>query len=102
MPLTRVRRPAIETPMGVHFGMMQMHEGTSVRVLLVTREVLQVIAERSADNTSLLPKFDLYRTQFEAIASDKFDRGDQGRPIKLTRADVIKFAADRRPDGSST
>jgi hypothetical protein len=67
-----------------------MHDGTSIRVL-VTREVLQAIAERSADNTSLLPKFDLYRAQFEAIASDKFDRGAKGLPIKLTRADVMKL-----------
>jgi hypothetical protein len=98
MPLTRVHRPGIETPAGVHFGMM--HDGTSIRVL-VTREVLQAIAERAADKASLLPKFALYRTQFEAIASDKFDRGEKGLPIKLTPADVMRFASDRRTEESA-
>jgi hypothetical protein len=92
MPLTPVQRPGIESPAGVHFGMMD--DGTSIRVV-VTREVLQTLAGGSMDKASLLTKFDFYRRQFEAIASDKFDRGGNG-PIKVTRADVIKFVADSR------
>jgi hypothetical protein len=94
MPLTPVKRPGIETPAGVNFGMM--HGGTSIRVV-VAREVLQ---DGSADRASLLAKFDLYRRQFETIASDKFDGGEKG-PIKVTRADIIKFVADRRPEEPS-
>jgi len=97
MPLSSVHRPGLETPTGVHFGMT--HEGTSIRVL-VAREVLQTIADGSADKTTLNASFDLYRRQFEAIASSKFDRGEKG-PIKITWADILKFAADRRPDESS-
>ena len=93
MPLTAVHRPGIETPTGIHFGMT--HERTSIRVV-VTQEVLQSIADGSVDKASLLAKFNLYRRQFEAIASNKFDRGEKG-PIKLTRADVIKFAAEKKP-----
>jgi len=80
MPLSSVHRPGIETPTGIHFGMM--HDGTSLRIL-VTREVLQTIASGSADKTSLNASFDLYRRQFEAIASNMFDCGEKG-PIKIT------------------
>jgi hypothetical protein len=73
-----------------------MHGGTSVRVV-VTNEVLQTLADGSVDKTSVLAKFDLYRRQFEAIASDKFDRGEKG-PVKVMRADIIKFVTDRRPE----
>jgi hypothetical protein len=76
-----------------------MYGGTSIRVV-VAREVLQTLADGSVAKASLLAKFDLYRRQFEAIASDKFDRGEKG-PIKVTRADVIKFVADRRPEAPS-
>jgi hypothetical protein len=91
MPLTPVQRPGIETPAGVTFGMM--HGGTSVRVV-VAREVLQ---DGSDDRASLLARFAHYRRQFEAIASNKFDLGEKG-PIKVARADVVKFAADRRQE----
>jgi ATP-dependent protease HslVU (ClpYQ) peptidase subunit len=77
-----------------------MNAETSIRVL-VTREVLQTFADASADRATLIAKFDRYRRQFEAIASDKFDRGDKS-PIRVTRTDVIKFAADRRPGEQST
>jgi len=72
---------------------------TSVRVV-VMREVLQEIAGTSADRAATIAKFNAYRRQFEAIASDKFDRGET-RPIEVTRADVIKFAADGRPEAPS-
>jgi len=71
-----------------------MHEGTSIRVL-VTQEVLQSIAEETLDKSRLLAKFDLYRRQFEAIASDKYDRGQKG-PIRVTKSDILKFAAERQ------
>ena len=67
------------------------HEGMSIRVL-VTREVLQTIADGYADKASMIARFDVYRRQFEAIASNKFDRGEKG-PIKVTRADVIRFGS---------
>jgi hypothetical protein len=98
MPLTPVQRPGIETSAGVTFG--AMNEGTSVRVV-VLREVLRTIADASADKATLIAKFDRYRRHFEAIASEKFDRGEKS-PIRITRADVIKFAAERRTDEPST
>ena len=63
MPLTPVFRSGIETAAGVNFGMMS--DGMSIRVVVI-REVLQAIADRSVDEASLLAKFDQYRRQFEA------------------------------------
>jgi hypothetical protein len=97
MPLTPVQRPGIESPAGVHFGMT--HDGTSIRGRC-RQGSASALADGPVDKLSLLAKFDLYRRQFEAIASDKFDRGEKG-PIKATRADVIKFVADRRPEEPS-
>jgi hypothetical protein len=57
--------------------------------------VLQTIADVSADRASVIGKFDLYRRQFEAVASDKFDRGEKG-PIKITGLDILQFVADRK------
>ena len=92
MSLSRVARPGIETNTGVHFGMT--HDGTSIRVLVI-REVLQTIAGGSADKTSLMATFEVYRREFEAIASGKFDRGEKG-PIRITKADILKFAAEKQ------
>jgi len=33
--------------------------------------------------------------EFEAIASDKFDHGQFRGMMKITRADVLKFVAER-------
>jgi Protein of unknown function (DUF1488) len=77
-PLTRVQRPGIESPAGVHFGMM--YGGTSIRVV-VAREVLQTLGDGSVAKASLLAKFDLYRRQFEAIASDKCETARHLTPI---------------------
>ena len=92
MPLSHVDRFGIETPTGIHFGMM--HDGTSIRVLVI-REVLQTIAGGSAAKRNLMGIFDLYRREFEAIASGKFDRGEKG-PIKITKSDILKFAAEKQ------
>jgi hypothetical protein len=39
--------------------------------------------------------FDLYRREFEAIASGKFDRGEKG-PIRVIKSDILKFAAEKQ------
>ena len=91
MPLNRVNRLGIETAHGVHFGMMS--DAASVRVL-VTREVLQTI-QGSAAPHGLAPRFEFYRREFEAIASDKFDRGERGA-LKITASDLLRFAAEKR------
>jgi hypothetical protein len=90
MGLNSMRRRGIETARGVHFAMM--HDATSVRVL-VAKEVLQSLAAKGP--LSLMAKFELHRKEFEAIASDKFDRGNKG-PLEITGSDVLKFAAEKR------
>ena len=91
MPLNRVSRPGIENRQGVHFPMM--HNDISVRVV-VTREVLQSIAGTATPQTSYMAKFEFYRREFEAIASDKFDRGERGA-LKITPSDFLQFTAER-------
>jgi Protein of unknown function (DUF1488) len=94
MPLNPVDRPGIETPTGIHFGMVDGDKGVRV---FVDRDVLRNLAGASADKAALVAKFNLYRRQFEAIASEKYDRG-QKSPVTVTQPDIIRFAAEQRPD----
>jgi hypothetical protein len=98
MPLTPVRSPGIATPAGVSFGMLA--GATSIRII-VAREVFEDVEGAAPDKLADIAKFNAFRRQFEAIASDKFDRGER-RPIKITKADIIKFAADQRADSPSS
>jgi hypothetical protein len=70
-----------------------MHGERSVRAL-VTRDLLQAITGSSAPLASYVAKLEFYRKEFEAIAIDKFDRGEMGA-LKITPSDLLQFTAER-------
>ena len=92
MPLSRINRPGIETRQGMHFAMM--HDNMSIRVL-VTRELLQSIAGFDASASACMQKFEYYRREFEAIASDKFDRGEKGA-LRIAPSDLLQLIAQKQ------
>jgi Protein of unknown function (DUF1488) len=93
MTLTSMNLPGIETDLGVHFGMM--HNSKIVRVV-VSRGILRSAAAGSTGrDDSYMATFEAHRKEFEAIASDLFDRGQRGT-IRITASDILDFAARRR------
>jgi hypothetical protein len=92
MPLTPINRPGIETNAGVHFVMMG--DFKTIRVV-ISRRVLRGAAGSAAPQDNYMATFEIHRKEFEAIASDLFDRGQRG-PIRVTASDILDFAAYRR------
>lgn len=92
MPLDRINRAGFENAQGVHFPMRDRH--TTVRVL-VARRVLQDMRSSSTDSGACLARFELFRKEFEAIASDKFDHGHGRAKIEITSSDMVRFLVER-------
>ena len=92
MPLNHVDRLGFENALGVHFPMT--HEHTTVRVLVV-RRVLQDLKNRTVDDDDYLGRFESFRKEFEAIASDKFDQGHSKGKIEITSSDMVRFLVER-------
>jgi hypothetical protein len=69
------------------------HGGTTIRVL-VARRVLQDLKKAPAES-GYLPRFEAFRKEFEAIASDKFDDGQFCGKIEITSSDMVKFLVER-------
>ncbi len=92
MPLDHVDRPGYENKQGVHFPMM--HSDTIIRIL-VTHEVLHGVESSLPEEGSDMARFEAHRSEFEAIASDKFDHGQFKGMMKITKGDVLKFVAER-------
>jgi hypothetical protein len=92
MPLGHVDRPGYENKQGVHFPMT--HADTIIRIL-VSRDVLRGAESAPPEDGGDMARFEAHRMEFEAIASDKFDHGQFRGMIKITRADVLKFVAER-------
>ena len=92
MPLEHVDRPGHENALGVHFPMM--NDTTTVRVLVV-RRVLQDMKSSPPGEGGFLNRFETFRREFEAIASDKFDDSRGGGKIEITSSDMVKFLVER-------
>jgi hypothetical protein len=92
MPLEHVDRPGHENLEGVHFPMM--HDAMSVRVLVI-RKVLQDLRSGRPEESAYLARFEAFRREFEAIASDKFDHGPCKGKIEITSSDMVKFLVER-------
>ena len=92
MPLEHVDRPGHENALGVHFPMM--NEATTVRVL-VARRVLQDMKGSDSFEGGYLARFEEFRREFEAIASDKFDDGHISGKIEIASSDMVKFLVER-------
>jgi Protein of unknown function (DUF1488) len=92
MPLAHVDRPGHENALGVHFPMR--HDSTTVRVVVV-RRVLQDMKSSPVDEEGHIARFEAFRKEFEAIASDKFDEGHGGGKLGITSSDMVKFLVER-------
>jgi Protein of unknown function (DUF1488) len=92
MPLAHVDRPGHENALGVHFPMR--HDSTTVRVV-VARRVLQDMKSSPLDAAGHIGRFEAFRKEFEAIASDKFDDGHAATRIEITSSDMVKFLVER-------
>jgi hypothetical protein len=92
MPLDHVNRAGFENALGVHFPMRNRH--TTIRVL-VARRVLQDMRSSSGDGGACMARFESFRKEFEAIASDKFDHGDGRAKIEITSGDMVRFLVER-------
>jgi hypothetical protein len=89
MPLSSTSTPAISRLDGFSFPMIRDTGG--VVPVIVTTEALQDIASPPASD---IQGMDAYRTTFEEIASDKFDRGEvdgMTGEIWIRQADVRQF-----------
>ena len=71
-----------------------LHADTIIRIL-VSREVLRGAESSPPGDGGDMARFEAHRMEFEAIASDKFDHGQFRGMMKITRADVLKFVAER-------
>ena len=91
MPLVHVDRPGYENAQGVHFPMRR--DDATVRVL-VARSVLATMESAPAQAGSYIQRFEVFRREFESIASDKFDRGPAKAKIEITADDMMKFLVD--------
>jgi hypothetical protein len=92
MPLAHVDRPGHENALGVHFPMR--HDATTVRVVVI-RRVLQDMKSAPLDGEGYMARFEAFRKEFEAIASDKFDDGRCSGKIEITSSDMVKFLVER-------
>jgi Protein of unknown function (DUF1488) len=92
MPLDRVNRAGFENALGVHFPMKDRH--TTVRVL-VARRVLQDMRSSPSDSRAYMARFESFRKEFEAIASDKFDHAQSRGKIEITSSDMVRFLVER-------
>lgn len=92
MPLDRTNRAGLENAQGVHFPMRNRH--TTVRVL-VARRVLQDMKNSPGGAGACMARFESFRKEFEAIASDKFDHGHVGGKVEITSADMVRFLVER-------
>jgi hypothetical protein len=92
MPLAHVDRPAHENALGVHFPMRR--DATTVRVV-VARRVLEDMKSTSFEGDGYIARFETFRKEFEAIASDKFDNGHCNGKVEITSSDMVKFLVER-------
>jgi uncharacterized protein DUF1488 len=92
MPLAHIDRPGHENALGVHFPMR--HDDTTVRVVVV-RRVLQDMKNSAPEDEGYLARFEAFRREFEAIASDKFDGGPFMGKVEITSSDMVKFLVER-------
>jgi hypothetical protein len=92
MPLDRVNRAGFENALGVHFPMRNRH--ATVRVL-VARRVLQDMRSSNGESGACMARFESFRKEFEAIASDKFDHGEGGPKVEITGSDMVRFLVER-------
>ena len=69
-------------------------DAKTVRVVVV-RRVLQDMKSSPLDGEGNIARFEAFRKEFEAIASDKFDGGHGGGKIEITSSDMVKFLVER-------
>ncbi len=92
MPLAHVDRPGYENAQGVHFP---MRRGDTIVRVLVARRVLETIERAPVQGDSYIARFEVFRREFESIASDKFDHGPARAKIEITADDMMKFLVER-------
>ena len=92
MPLAHVDRPGHENALGVHFP---MRRGAAIVRVVVARRILEDMKSAPAGDDGYLARFEAFRNEFEAIASDKFDDGHVSGKIEITSSDMVKFLVER-------
>jgi hypothetical protein len=49
----------------------------------------------SSDGGACMARFESFRREFEAIASDKFDHGRGGAKVEITSSDMVRFLVEK-------
>ena len=90
MPLTDTDHPILATLDGAGFATM---DGDKTVGVLITYEALDDIESPPPAKEEYVSRCEAYRSEFVAIASEKYDAGEtenDGRRVRITTADISK------------
>ena len=87
MPLERLGEETFKAnPEGVLFGMRDVEDGRTVPCLLTQAALADLL---NAPNTARwLHAFEENRDEIESVASDIYDTGTSGEPVRVTTAEL--------------